>query len=317
MTSIAHAVETFFTRHGVAGKRVALGLSGGVDSMVLLDVMAALNLSKSAWIKEFQAIHVNHGISANAPAWARFCAEECAKRSVAIKLVEVTVARDSGQGLEAAAREARYAALASADVDVILTAHHQDDQAETVLHQLFRGTGLNGVAGMGEARMLSQRHTLLRPFLKVSRAQIETYAREHGLSWVEDESNVDTDFTRNFLRHELSPLIQSRFPHYAESLSRFSNHAAESAVLNEALAQIDLRWDGTTAHADLLDALPRTRQVNALYHWLRWQRVKPPSRLQLEAWAEQVFRPAPTDKPHRAGGHDTVIRRRGDKLFLE
>jgi hypothetical protein len=112
-------------------------------------------------------------------------------------------------------------------------------------------------------------------------------------------------------------VIAERFPHYAASLERIARHAHESAELNEALAKIDLKWDGEDAFADALDALPLPRQINALYHWLRWQKVAPPSRDQLEAWASQLFRAPPEGKPHLAGGHDYVIRRRRNLLTCE
>ena len=185
------------------------------------------------------------------------------------------------------------------------------------MHQMLRGTGLAGLAGMGEARELKAGQTLLRPLLRVSRAAIESYAKKHNLRWVEDDSNLDTAYTRNFIRHDVMPVIAQRFPHYAESLARTAQHAHEAAELNEALATIDLKWDGTTAFAETLDSLSLTRQINALYYWLRWQQATPPSRLQLERWAGQLFRAAPEGKPQLAGGHDFVIRRRRHILTLE
>ena len=293
--------------------------------MVLLDILFKLNeLSPKAGLDQnptpslpFQAIHVNHGISKNAHGWAKFCMEECAKRGVPITVEVVNVDRQSGLGLEAAARDARYQALMKSDAEFIFTAQHQTDQAETVLHQMLRGTGLNGLAGMGEARELKPGQMLLRPLLKVSRDDIEKYARENKLTWIEDESNDDTTYTRNYIRREIIPIIAERFPHYAVSLERIAQHAHESAELNEALAKIDLKWDGEVAFADALDALALPRQINALYHWLRWQNVSPPSRDQLEAWATQLFRAPPEGKPHLAGGHDYVIRRKRNVLTCE
>ena len=302
-----------------------------MDSVVLLDILFQLkalpptegiqpNASPSL---DLQAIHVNHHLSPNAQQWADFCVAECAKRAIPIIIENVTVDRNSGMGLEAAARDARYAALKKSAARFILTAQHQDDQAETVLHQMLRGTGLNGLAGMGEARALhrqAQTQTLLRPILKITRAEIETYAKSQSLNWIEDESNQDTTYTRNFIRHEVAPIVAARFPHYAQSLSRAAQHAAESATLNEALAKIDLRWDDQSptpeAHADALDSLPFARQTNALYYWLHWHNITPPSRAQLETWAVQLFREAPIGKPHQAGGHDFLIVRKRGKLAL-
>lgn len=310
-------VADFLGRHHAIEHKIAVALSGGIDSMVLLDILHTLNLSKAAPSLVFEAIHVNHNISPNAQHWAAFCVAECEKRSLPITVESVTVDRNSGAGLEAAARAARYAALAKSSARFILTAQHQDDQAETVLHQLLRGTGLNGLAGMGESRALSTSQTLLRPLLKITRAQIESYAAGRDLQWIEDESNNDTRHTRNFLRHEVIPVIAARFPHYADSLARTAQHAAESAELNEALAMLDLQWNGRDAFADALDALPMARQCNALYYWLRWQNVALPSHAQLETWAGQIFRDAPESKPHQAGGHDFLICRKQGKLILK
>lgn len=293
--------------------------------MVLLDVLSKRAISppkgglprSPAPSLPFQAIHINHGISKNANNWAQFCMDECAKRGVPITVEVVSVDRESGTGLEAAAREARYGALMKSDAEFILTAQHQTDQAETVLHQMLRGTGLQGLAGMGEARELRSGQMLLRPLLNVSREDIEKYAKEKKLKWIEDESNDDTTYTRNFIRHEIVPVIAQRFPNYAASLERIARHAYESAELNEALAKIDLKLHGEEAFADALDALPLPRQINALYHWLRWQKVAPPSRDQLEAWAAQLFRAPPESKPHLAGGHDYLIRRRRNLLTCE
>ena len=326
--TLLRAVEACFTRYGVDNSRCALALSGGIDSMVLLDILSKYNAHNAPSPKAdlqrnptpslpFQAIHVNHGISKNANAWAKFCMEECAKRGVPITVEVVNVDRHSGLGLEAAARDARYQALMKSDAKYILTAQHQTDQAETVLHQMLRGTGLQGLAGMGEARELKPGQTLLRPLLYVSREDIEKYARENELTWIEDESNDDTTYTRNFIRHEIVPVIAERFPHYAASFERIAQHAHESAELNEALAKIDLKWDGQNAFADALDSLSLPRQINALYHWLRWQKVAPPSRDQLEAWASQLFRAPPEGKPHLAGGHGYVIRRKRNVLTCE
>ncbi len=311
-SNLPEQVAQFLTRHQVGSRTLVVALSGGIDSMVLLDVLAAARTANAA----LKAIHVNHGISPNANAWADFCRIQCAERGISLTVVAVDVNRQSGVGLEAAARDARYAALMSSDAAFVLSAQHQDDQAETVLHQMLRGTGLNGLAGMGESRQLRAGQVLLRPLLNVSRAEIDAYAAAHQLEWIEDESNLDTAFTRNFIRHDLLPAIRTRFPHYAESLSRTAQHAAESAELLEALAALDLGWNGCDAHADTLDALPLPRQVNALYHWLRWLKVSPPSRLQLEDWAAQLFRAPPADKPQQAGGHDFVIRRKQNGLLL-
>jgi tRNA(Ile)-lysidine synthase len=198
----------------------------------------------------------------------------------------------------------------------ILLAQHADDQAETVLHQLLRGTGLKGLAGMGDARVVSATQTILRPLLNVTRAELEAFANERDLKWIDDKSNDDTAYTRNFLRHEITPKLAQRFPHYRSSLARAARHASEADEMLEALAKIDLQWDGENAFAQSLDSLPAQRQINALYHWLTWQKVATPSQLQLTDWATQLFRPSPESKPQLAGGHGFVIRRTNNRLVL-
>src|ERR1043166_213426 len=182
-------------------KRIAVGLSGGMDSVVLLHLLKHH--------PGISAIHVHHGLSPNADAWAAFCRRLCRQWGVRLKVSKVKV-RPSGKGLEAAAREARYAAFGKLNVDLIALAHHLDDQAETVLMNLLRGAGLRGASGMPARSRLGDR-MLLRALFGVPREAIVAYAREHGLDWVEDESNADESLTRNFVRRRVGPLLESRF----------------------------------------------------------------------------------------------------------
>ena len=277
-----------------------------MDSVVLLALLRDMHARAEIVLT---AVHVHHGLSPNADNWATFCEELCRANGVHLTLTRVSVDRTSSVGLEAAAREARYVAFKAVDADFLALAQHADDQAETVLHQLLRGTGLKGLAGMGETRVLREGLVLLRPLLRVTRAEIEAFASAQEMNWIEDESNADIAYTRNFIRHEVVPKLADRFPHYRESLARAASHATESDQMLSELARVDLRWDGQVARADDLDRLSAARQVNALYHWLSWQALTPPSRAQLVEWAQQLFRESPRDKPHTAGGHDYIIRR--------
>lgn len=290
-----------------------MAFSGGVDSVVLLHALASIAGDFSLQIS---AVHVHHGLSPHADDWRDFCGQICESFGLPLTVIPVEVDRQSGVGLEGAARSARYAAFERVHAPFLALAHHLDDQAETVLHQMLRGTGLKGLAGMGETRALKPGTTLIRPLLGVPRQAIDDYAHAHGLRWVEDESNADTAYTRNHLRHAVLPVLEQRFPHVRESLARVGRHAAEADEMLEALAKIDLAWDGTQAFASALDRLPMARQINALYYWLRWVDAPQPSRTQLESWAKQLFRVSPTDKPHLAGGHAHTIRRQGDRLIF-
>jgi tRNA(Ile)-lysidine synthase len=209
------------------GKRVAVALSGGMDSVVLLHL-----LKDHA---DLRAVHVHHGLSPNADAWAAFCRKLCRQWRIPLKVARVQV-RKSGKGLEAAAREARYRAFAAMDADVIALAHHLDDQAETVLINLLRGSGLRGASGMRALARFEEK-VIARPLLDIPRQAIEEYARRHRLQWVEDESNADEALTRNFVRRRLGPQIETRFPRWKSALAR----AARLFAAKERRAQQLLR----------------------------------------------------------------------------
>jgi tRNA(Ile)-lysidine synthase len=194
--------------------RIAVGLSGGVDSVVLLH--------KLRDVPGVSAIHVHHGLSRNADAWAAFCRRLCKRLDVPLTVRKVKVVK-RGEGLEAAARAARYEVFKKIPVEVVALAHNLDDQAETVLMNLLRGAGLRGASGMAaESRFHGKK--LLRPLLDTSRSEIEAYARRHGLEWVEDESNADESLTRNFIRHRLGPLLEQKYPRWRENLARAARH---------------------------------------------------------------------------------------------
>jgi len=223
------------------GKRLAVGLSGGVDSTVLLHVLHA---RASEFGYRLSAIHVNHGLSPNADEWQRHCASLCRKLGVPLVSRKVGVVK-AGAGLEAAARAARRKVFAALDVDAIALAHHQDDQAETVLFNLLRGAGLAGASGMAATARLGKKE-LIRPLLDVSRADIVAYAQQHRLRWVEDESNASEALTRNFLRRSVGPLLEQKFPRWRESLARAARHfsgarADAKELLREFLAAKGLR----------------------------------------------------------------------------
>ena len=213
------------------GRHVAVGLSGGVDSVVLLHRLRALAPRLGF---RLSAVHVHHGLSANADAWATFCRKLCKDWDVPLAVRKVRVRR-RGTGLEAAARAARRAAFGRVAADTIALAHHLDDQAETVLLNLLRGAGPRGASAMPVAGRLGDK-LLLRPLLSVPRREILAYARAHRLAWVEDESNRDDALTRNFLRLHVGPLLESRFPRWRESLARAARlFAAEDARAEGAL----------------------------------------------------------------------------------
>ena len=240
-----------------------MGYSGGVDSTVLLALLADL---RREFAFHLSAVHVHHGLSSQADAWVAHCREQCASLDIPLR-VERVVVRRAGQGLEAAAREARYRVFAGLDADALALAHHRCDQAETVLLQLLRGAGIKGLAAMPQVRALGSVR-LLRPLLAVSRGEIEIHARAHGLVWVEDASNSDTALRRNAVRHLLLPILEDLFPGAAVTLTQAAAQFAETAGLLDALA----RLDGAHAQEGLelaqLAGLDVARARNLLRHFL-------------------------------------------------
>ena len=202
------------SRKRPSAKTLAVALSGGVDSVTLLHQLRSRG--------PVTAIHVHHGLSPNADRWAAFCRRLCKQLDVPLTVVKVKVVR-RGQGLEAAAREARYDAFSKAPADCIALAHNLDDQAQTVLMNLLRGAGRRGASGM-PARSRFKGKTLLRPLLDTPREEIEAYARRQRLAWVEDESNADESLTRNFIRRRIAPLLQEKYPGWRQSLARAARH---------------------------------------------------------------------------------------------
>ncbi len=240
-----------------------------MDSHVLLHALWSLRAEVS-W--ELSAVHVDHGLHPDSGQWAVHCRRVCERLGIGCAVERIEGLSIAGR--EGAARRARYARLAQhlGAGEVLLTAHHLDDQAETVLLQLLRGAGVRGLAAMPEL-MPFARGQLLRPLLAFSRAELGDYARAHGLQWVEDTSNRDLAYSRNAVRHQLLPLMRQRWPRARESLARASRHAAEALELLDGLAAQDLEPASSGASDTLcvsaLRRLAPARQRNALRYWVR------------------------------------------------
>lgn len=262
---LEHTLSAFLAARLLPGERLCVGLSGGRDSVVLLHALDRLRARGR--VGSLAAIHVDHGLSANAGTWAGFCAEFCRQLGVPLDIVHVEVPRDDGEGLEAAARRARHRVFAGCCADWLALAHHQDDQVETVLFRLLRGAGVAGAAGMPAERSQAGGPRLIRPLLDVPRALIAGYAAENSLVWVEDESNADCRYRRNHLRQAVLPRIEEAFPAAARTLARAAGHFAEAAALLDELAQADRATVvGAGGRIDLLrfNALPPARARNLL-----------------------------------------------------
>lgn len=270
------------------GDHLTVALSGGVDSVVLLRVLAELADEIPLTLS---AVHVHHGISGNSTLWSQFCCELCHGYGIAIHVAYLRLNRSKNDSLEAIARTARYRVFGSLQSDYVVLAQHADDQVETLMLQLLRGAGVKGLSSMPPVRNQNgDTPRILRPFLKVSRKQIEAYARQHRLNWINDESNDSTAFSRNFLRHEILPLLKQRYPGYAKAMLRTTRHVAEASSLLDELAQSD--YQSCTAagmlRIDRLRTLSIPRTKNLLRYLLFQQGITPPNTAKLEEMVRQI-----------------------------
>ena len=259
-----------------------VALSGGLDSSVLLHAMAALRDAPNA--RALRAVHVDHGLQPESAAWAASCSALCRRLDVPLEVVTLTLALTPGASVEAEARDARYAALAARlrPGEWLLTAHHRDDQLETVLIQLLRGAGVAGLSAMPElARLGPGWHA--RPLLGLDRSAIGAYAGQQGLDWVRDPMNDSTRFDRGWLRERVLPAIRERWPAASATVARSAGHLGEARRLLDALAQADAAGivDGGRLVIDGLQRLSQERQVNLLRWWLRSRGLGPPPAVRL------------------------------------
>lgn len=250
--------------------RCHLALSGGLDSCVLLHLLLSLG-DRLPW--PLRAIHVHHGLQADADRWQAHCEALCAHDAIPLHTARLALEPAPGESLEAAAREARYRVFAGqmAEGDLLLTAQHRDDQAETLLLQLLRGSGPAGLAAMPVSSRFGP-GWLARPLLGFPRESLERYAREHRLSWQEDPSNRDLRFDRNFIRHAVMPLLTSRWPAASATLARAARFSGELLELAKAEAEADLsrvrQADGEGLSVSALRRFDSIRLRNLLRHWI-------------------------------------------------
>jgi tRNA(Ile)-lysidine synthase len=329
-------VSAVISQHVRRGDRLVAGLSGGVDSVTLIEVLK--RLSRRAGFK-LAALHVNHQINPAAASWARFCRAYCRRLGVPLKVVKVDV--PPGASLEAAARTARYAALMMAPAEFVVLAHNLDDQAETVLLQLLRGAGVKGASAMPVLRIeergarsedrglriedrglriekssksLSSLNrnpqssilspavlelnpqssilnpAILRPLLEIPRSDIEAYALLRKLAWIEDDSNADVGFDRNFMRHCVLPIVAQRFPAYRRTLLRASRNFAEASQLIDELARADAQFTGNGLDVAALRRLSVPRAKNVVRHFIRSCGVMMPNATLLAECVRQARR---------------------------
>ena len=318
-SSLLSHLQACLAAHPPSSQRFVLALSGGMDSRVLLDLMAQYQAKHQAEGQTIDviAVHVHHGLSKNADTWAQQCQTWSQQVGIPCVVEHVTLSNTQGESIEQLARHARYQALAKHVVagDVLLTAQHGDDQMETFLLALKRGSGPAGLAAMPVCTAFGNgKH--VRPLLTVSRADIEAYATAQKLDWVEDESNQDTRYDRNFLRHHITPQLAQRWPGIRKAVGRSAALCGEQeALLAELLADklaSALQSDGSLA----LAALTNARLGKALIRqWLQAQQVLMPSQAQLEqVWQSVVL--AKDDANPQVNWHHYQLRRYAQRLYL-
>jgi tRNA(Ile)-lysidine synthase len=301
---------------------VALAYSGGVDSSVLLDIAAAHARGRNITLHAF---HIHHGLSPNADAWLAHCERMCAARAVAFDARRIDAA-NAGGGIEEAARIQRYAALGALcrehGATWLLTAHHQDDQAETVLLQLLRGTGVAGLSGMDRANTApgllgSAGLTMARPLLGVARAEIERYAQTHAIAHIEDESNADARYARNAVRLQVMPLLAQLFPGFQQRFTRTAGHAQSAQRLLIELGAQDLRHCLLGDCLDIAEVkkLDPDRIDNLLRYWFGARGMRMPSSAWLSEMRSQLLE-AKADAQLCVTHPDCHIRRHRDRVFL-
>lgn len=316
---LLHLVEKAFLAFNQSPKKMksmTVALSGGVDSVVLLHLLHQLQKKHRFTLK---ALHVNHGLSENADQWVKFCEALCRKWSIALEVHHIQLPKKKSLGIEGEARRLRYEKLLQAKTDLVVLAHHEDDQAETFLLQLIRGAGVKGLSSM--AHFDEDRH-LWRPLLNTSRSDIETYAKQHKLKWIEDESNQNTAFDRNFIRLKVLPILKNRFSHIIQVISRSSSHLAEAQHLLDDLAKMDLKSHlKSNQYKHKLQVktfiqLSPSRAKNVLRYWLELNDQLMPTKDLLDELLRQVLT-AKKDadlKIHLSQKYE--IRRYQDEIFI-
>jgi tRNA(Ile)-lysidine synthase len=297
-------------------KSMTVALSGGVDSVVLLHLLHQLQKTHHFTLK---ASHVHHGLSKNADKWVKFCEKLCTKLSVPLDVHYIQLPQKKALGIEGEARRLRYEKLLKSQTDLVVLAHHEDDQAETFLLQLIRGAGVKGLSSMAH---FDETRRLWRPLLNTSRIDIESYAKKHKLKWIEDESNQNIDFDRNFIRSKILPILNNRFSHIVKVISRSASHLAEAQHLLDELAKIDLKnylKSNIYKHklqVKTLEKLSLSRAKNILRYWLEINNQLMPSKDLLDECLRQVLTAKKDATIKIQITKDFEIRRYKDEIYI-
>lgn len=299
--------------------RWLVAYSGGLDSSVLLRLLVEIRNSGDS-APSLEAVHVNHGLSAEAHQWQQHCIDTCAQYQVPLTVIGVDVV-DDGLGLEAAARQARYQQFEQilSVRALLLMAHHLDDQVETFFLRLLRGSGVDGLVAMPSHRDLGQGQ-IFRPLLAVARSELEHMAKAFGLSWVEDDSNTDMGFDRNFLRSQILPLVEQRWPGYRKTVTRAVDHmiGSRQIVSKVTAAELEVCSEGANGQKLMLGPLLSHEEVlsaSILRAWLGRQQLPVPRSEQLKEFLQQI-RSKASDTSPILHGRGYEIRSFQHELYL-
>jgi len=286
LSEIINSFNNFFNKSPKNKLDFSIALSGGIDSVVLLHALSQLKVKLKL---QLSAIHINHDLSSNADDWLIFCHNKCKELGIPIKSEKINIKHDISMGIEAAARKGRYQALETYRKGILVLGHHQNDQAETLLLQLFRGSGLNGLAAMP---LYDQERFIWRPLLKINKEIIEGYAKENSLNFIKDESNDNLQFDRNFLRKNVLPLIKSRYPDIINTISRSSENIAEGLNLHKAIAKEDANIffskNKERLSLTMIKVLEKERVVNLIRWWLDVNKKMMPSKKTMSELYKQI-----------------------------
>lgn len=305
-----HQYHAYISTHLSGNTDFLVGLSGGVDSVVLLHLFSRLKV-------KVRAIYIHHGLSINADHWAVFGEQYCKRLNIPFDLQKVTV--DRTKGIENGARQARYQAVSQyiQPNEVFVTAHHLDDQAETFLLALKRGSGVKGLSAMQVVGHL-QNVTIFRPLLTFTKAELLAYAKQHQLNWVEDESNMDSRYDRNFLRNEILPQFNHRWQQFSQMVAKSAQHCAEQQALIEELLCDELSQRMVTQQQLMIAGFSDfslLKQQQLIRLWLEKNGVLMPTQAQLQAVISELIFAKPDKTPQvRVGGK--LIRRYQKAIYL-
>ena len=317
--SLLNEVDKVFVSLNQSHKKIksmTVALSGGVDSVVLLHLLYELQKTHHFTLN---ATHVNHGLSQHADKWVKFCEKLCRDLSVPLDVQYVKLPQKKSLGIEGEARRLRYEKLLQSKSDLIVLAHHEDDQAETFLLQLIRGAGVKGLSSMAQ---FDDARKLWRPLLNASRMDIEKYAKTHKLKWIEDESNQNIDFDRNFIRSKVLPILKNRFNHIIKVISRSSSHLSEAQNLLDDLAKIDLKKRLKSSkykhilQVKALNKLSHSRAKNVLRYWLEINHQLMPSKDLLDELLRQVLTAKKDAELKIELSKEFEIRRYKDEIYI-